>query len=1163
MKATQVKDAGRNISKQIVSYLSVIVIAMLAVSAYLGIEFAGKAISNNGSGFYTSSNYRDVEIISTKLITPDDIEAIRSVQGVTDVEGVYRVNAKVYLQETITEVSVVSLTQSVNTVQIIDGRLPEAENECVLEKYVDDDTGLTIGDTITVLDSEGNTPKYLTRSEYVITGIVYHPDHAAIPLITPGSRYVLVKPEAFDKEALENCFMTAEVVIQKPAGIDIFSDKYSRTIKDTVNRLDVLAKDRELKRANEIKNRYQEGIDNGQADLDSAGDTLNQARTDLDNGWDKYNQGVTDLEAGKTQLAEAKQQLEDAEAQLADAKAQLDDAKEQLTSAESQLADAKDQLEYAEGMLADAKQQLDEGKEQLESTYKQIEDAKTNIRDSLKNAITNTLGEGVASRIDWAEVEEGINADDYDVTATKLCITQGITIDLNKTLKDNIFSLIASLGLSEEELRQAYEKTTNTILEIAEGKPVINAVVEKIIEKLTEINNKYEELASAARIWDEKHVDYLTALEKYNAAKTKYDNSLDQYETGVSEYNAGKAKYNDAVAQYEEGYSQYEAGLAQYAEGENSYNDGKKQLDDALVQLNDGETRYEDGLAQYNDGQAKLQTAVEEMEKLDGCKWVSLGVTGNIGYLNISNVRKNMYDLGGTFASVFILVGALVIYATVGRIIDEQKRLVGANKALGFYNIEILTKYLVFGESGTIIGMIFGAVAGHLIVQKIILSVYDKNFVFNNSIRAIHYPLAAGIFSGGLLIAGFAVWFACTSLLKSSAITLMQESVPSVKKKSSKKKSSGKGSLYAKLILFNMLSDKKRVIVTIVSIIGCCTLLVAGMTMNFAVQKTIDNQFTKIEVYNLKVMFDSTISENAESDIGNVLNDNGFTHTCVLDESVSYKANGAVRVAELVCGDMSQINDYFIRTDPKTKTRITEAGDGIWVHNKFSMTNNVKVGDEVIIYDSNMNPHQVKVCGIYTNYIGLYAFMSRETYTSVFGKEPVNNTYLIRTNGADYTEFSDKVSKVKGFMSISDIEKLSETIKALTKPLDLISLIFIGIAGMMAYFILLNLVNMYVNQKKKELTIMRINGFTVKETIRYVSLELIVSTVLGIIIGLASGALLGYRILNLLEGSNMYLVKTVQIAALGIAALVTGIYSFLVSTWALRKVKHLKLTDMA
>ena len=1162
MKTTQRKDAGRNIQKQIVSYLSIVVIATLAVSAFLGIEFSAKGISNNGNDFYQFTNYRDVEIISTKLVTPEDIEAVRAVEGVTDVEGTYRIGAKVFMEDVVTDVMVVSLTERINTVRLIEGRLPEAANECVLEKSVDENTGLTIGDTIKVSDSHGKAPEYLSVSEYVITGIVYHPDHAAIPLITPGTRYVLVKPEAFDTEALENCFMTAEVVIAKPEGIDIFSDKYYKTIKPTLDRLDALSKERELIRTDYIKDRYETGINDGQTELDDAWGKLTDGRTELDKGWEEYNKGVAELEDAEKQLSDAKKQLEDAEAQLADAKEQLDDAKDQLDYAKSQLDDAKTELAEAEAKLAEAKAKLDEGKEQLESVYQQLEEAKEKIRNSLRTAIVNNLGEEVADMIDWAESDVDIDVDDEDTTATILRITQGITVDLNKSLKDNVFAIIASLGLPEEELRAAYEKTTNKVLELAEDEPVIDAIVRIITDELNSINEKYEEFASAARTWDQGHEKYLTSLGMYRDAKELYDDSYSQYEDGLSKYNDGKVQYDDAVAQYDEGYAQYESGLSQYEEGLKAYEDGKQKLDDALVELNDGEVKYADGLEQYNDGQTKLQDAKDEMDNLDGCRWVLLDVNGNTGYLNIANARKNIYDLGSAFASVFIIVGALVIYATVGRIIDEQKRLVGATKALGLYNREILAKYLIFGETGTLIGMIIGAVAGYYVLQMIILKIYNRNYVFDNTVRAIHYPLAGAVVAGGLLLAGFAVWFACSTLLKSSAITLMQESVPGIKmKKTSKKSKARKGSLYAKLILFNMLTDLKRVVVTIVSIAGCCTLLVAGMTMKIAVQKSVKYQYSKIEIYQMKVMFDSAISENAESDIGDIVKDSGVTYAAVLDESLSYEANGAVRLAEVICGDLDQINEFFVRTDPKTKAVITDAGDGIWVHNKFASTNKVKVGDEVTIYDSNMNPHQVKICGIYRNYVGLYAFMSRETYEKVFGKEPVNNAYLVKSNGTDLTGLTEKVSKVNGFTKISDIGELYDSIMAMTTPLNMISLILIGIAGLMALFILLNLVNMYVNQKKKELTIMRINGFTVKETIRYVSLELIVSTVLGILIGVGSGALLGCRILGLLEGANMYIIKSVQIEAVLIAALITTVYSVLVSAWSLRKVKYLKLNE--
>ena len=88
MKPTQFKDALRNIGKQIVSFLSVIVIAMLGVTTYLGIDYSDEALRQNGSIMYNAVNYRDVEILSPLLLSGEDLEDILSTEGVTDAERV-------------------------------------------------------------------------------------------------------------------------------------------------------------------------------------------------------------------------------------------------------------------------------------------------------------------------------------------------------------------------------------------------------------------------------------------------------------------------------------------------------------------------------------------------------------------------------------------------------------------------------------------------------------------------------------------------------------------------------------------------------------------------------------------------------------------------------------------------------------------------------------------------------------------------------------------------------------------------------------------------------------------------------------------------------------------------------------------------------------------
>ena len=117
-------------------------------------------------------------------------------------------------------------------------------------------------------------------------------------------------------------------------------------------------------------------------------------------------------------------------------------------------------------------------------------------------------------------------------------------------------------------------------------------------------------------------------------------------------------------------------------------------------------------------------------------------------------------------------------------------------------------------------------------------------------------------------------------------------------------------------------------------------------------------------------------------------------------------------------------------------------------------------------------------------------------------------------------------------------------------------------AVLMAGVVLLNLTNMYILQKKTELTIMRINGFTVKETIGYVIRETIITTVLGIIFGLAMGSALAYWIIRTTEEPFFQLVRQINFTSWAVGIIMTIVLTVLVNLIALKPVRNLKLTDV-
>jgi ABC-type antimicrobial peptide transport system permease subunit len=117
-------------------------------------------------------------------------------------------------------------------------------------------------------------------------------------------------------------------------------------------------------------------------------------------------------------------------------------------------------------------------------------------------------------------------------------------------------------------------------------------------------------------------------------------------------------------------------------------------------------------------------------------------------------------------------------------------------------------------------------------------------------------------------------------------------------------------------------------------------------------------------------------------------------------------------------------------------------------------------------------------------------------------------------------------------------------------------------AAVMAGVVLTNLTNTYILQKKQELTIMRINGFTVREVISYVTRETVFTTIVGMITGIAMGAAIAYRITRSLETAFVQYNRSISLPAWAFGAVITAFFTIVINVIVLRQVRHLSLTDM-
>jgi ABC-type antimicrobial peptide transport system permease subunit len=117
-------------------------------------------------------------------------------------------------------------------------------------------------------------------------------------------------------------------------------------------------------------------------------------------------------------------------------------------------------------------------------------------------------------------------------------------------------------------------------------------------------------------------------------------------------------------------------------------------------------------------------------------------------------------------------------------------------------------------------------------------------------------------------------------------------------------------------------------------------------------------------------------------------------------------------------------------------------------------------------------------------------------------------------------------------------------------------------AAIMAILVMLNQNVMHINRKAKELSVMRINGFTMKETKDFVSRDNVLLTAMGILFGLLVGMVFGYIVVRVLEVAMTHYVRTPSWKACLISAAIGGGFAYIMNKIALRRIKKLNLTNV-
>lgn len=623
-----------------------------------------------------------------------------------------------------------------------------------------------------------------------------------------------------------------------------------------------------------------------------------------------------------------------------------------------------------------------------------------------------------------------------------------------------------------------------------------------------------------------------------------------------------EGRLNDAISKYRT----YLSLKQQLADGWSTYYTNLDAYNTGLQQLEEGKAQLEQAKADYAAGQVQLQSGKDQLTQMVYYGWTVTGRDTNASSAVVTSYNDVSNRLRYTMASLFLIVGLFVCYVAVSRIVREQVVNIGTKKALGLRSREITVSYLMYSTIAVIIGIVIGALGAVFLVEGILNKAAAGQFTLGAI--PMYFSLIDTLLIGGfeLVLIVLATWLACRSMLKRHAVELLKGEEPpkSTEHFYEKWKAWDRMSLYSQSIVNNFFNDKLRVIGTVVGVAGCTALIVTAMTLYLNVQETFDTQYSKVYSFTAHASVDGTTDAAAKAVAA--LDGLGADGAAIQQTTMGIRQPGqnpAVAKVEVPMDAGSFAQLYHLNIASKGSAEGLD-DSGCWISSAYSVHNNVKVGDSIQLVNAQGANYDVKVAGVFDYFLNHNeVVMTKNLYAQVFGSDAAANTVLIDLNGVNEDAITGSLSQIDGYFSYTDdyaaSKGLFDTMQSLTRT---VVFIYLGLSALMALVVLLNLMVMFIDEKKRDLIVLMINGFSIKDAKRYIYLDSIALTVIGIILGILLGMLMGYiSILSIEFATDSYVLTPSWVACL-VGAGASAFFELVVNLIALRRIPAFNLTDI-
>lgn len=580
-----------------------------------------------------------------------------------------------------------------------------------------------------------------------------------------------------------------------------------------------------------------------------------------------------------------------------------------------------------------------------------------------------------------------------------------------------------------------------------------------------------------------------------------------------------------------------------------------------------------EGLSAYSDEYEALVNEVtdriEDYASTQSGTWYIQDRSGNPGYSDYSENTDRIAAVGDVFPLIFFIVAALVCLTTMTRMVEEQRIEMGTMKALGYGGWQIAMKYAVYAMSACISGGVVGAIIGFKLFPYVIMKGYSIMYYLGKLETPYRADIAFMAIAAMAVCTAAATFSACYASLKEVPATLMRPKAPKAGRRVLLEKIPfiwKKLSFTSKVTVRNLFRYKKRFFMSVIGIAGSGALLVTAFGLNDSIFGIIEKQFGDIWQMDVQAyVYEAMPLADMQELLGkNPANDDFDSVMFCLDSQMECKNGGrsqsgvhllGVESAESMGGRVSLHNGG---------TPVTLDDSGVVVTAKLAETLSIKAGDEINMRTGGED-HLMRVIGIADNYVYHYVYITAAYYETVFGKAMQYNGFMGNLKDGLTDETMDAMSTQllsdSRMYTVRTIGSIYASVWDSLSILNYVVLVLILGSGMLTFVVMLNLTNINIGERMRELATLRVLGFYDKEMYAYIFRENNALSVIGAFVGLLFGKIMHLFVIRTCEVDMVMFVRSAKPLSYVYAFALTIAFSLIVNLLMRPKVRAIDMVE--